>query len=380
LAVLNDVKLLRLWDFPNQIGDIYDAQITDGDNTLAPGGDQTIVVGGTNYQFVRQITLGSIDIGGQVIPGTLLMLEDPENPDGMSHAYFMPSTEGQLAFSVLEYDPLDFPIFIGNTGEPFEYSENLAQGPFFVDGTSGDDAINAGYVDADGDQIDANDNFTSDNDDIIFAGSGADTITGGAGEDVIFGQDGDDVFIVDEPDGFNWYSGGEGGETNGDTLDASQITKDLIIDMGKVSSDAHSAFVLDMPQDGQNSITHYGPMLHSDSGRDLGVNGSSDQVLEQGSGQDGTGQTLLLINGVVYTEVDTIQAGTLTDTATNVGVDGYFVLAYAKGSTTPTALFLPKADQNAALDGIIGSSDVSFVPSDAPAGDVTYCDLNPDTY
>jgi len=57
-----------------------------------------------------------------------------------------------------------------------------------VDGTSGDDNMPIGHVDADGDAIDGADG----NNDYILAGDGNDSINAGAGDDTIYGGDGDD--------------------------------------------------------------------------------------------------------------------------------------------------------------------------------------------
>ena len=67
-----------------------------------------------------------------------------------------------------------------------------------VDGTSGDDFIVSGYVDADGDSIDGADGV----DDIVAAGSGDDIVIGGAGNDSIDGGEGND-----------WIKGFEGNDT-----------------------------------------------------------------------------------------------------------------------------------------------------------------------
>ncbi len=64
-----------------------------------------------------------------------------------------------------------------------------------VDGTAGDDVIDASYVDPiDGDRIDGADGTgPAGNEDIIHAGAGADTISSGDESDTILGQAGDDV-------------------------------------------------------------------------------------------------------------------------------------------------------------------------------------------
>jgi VCBS repeat-containing protein len=62
-----------------------------------------------------------------------------------------------------------------------------AVGP--VDGTAGNDVMNIGFTDAQGDQIDGTDGL----DDVIYGYDGNDTITAGAGNDTVYGGDGDDV-------------------------------------------------------------------------------------------------------------------------------------------------------------------------------------------
>lgn len=61
-----------------------------------------------------------------------------------------------------------------------------------VDGSTGADLIGAGFVDAQGDQIDG----TDGNDDYVQAGAGNDTIASGTGADQLYGQAGDDRFVL----------------------------------------------------------------------------------------------------------------------------------------------------------------------------------------
>jgi Ca2+-binding RTX toxin-like protein len=78
---------------------------------------------------------------------------------------------------------------------------------YIVEGTAGDDSIDAGYTDdPEGDRVDASDNATGTNADSIHAGAGDDTVQagldndtihGGDGLDVITGGDGDDVVFGD---------------------------------------------------------------------------------------------------------------------------------------------------------------------------------------
>ena len=92
---------------------------------------------------------------------------------------------------------------------------------YIVEGTTGDDLINAGYTgDPEGDMVDANDNATGTNDDSIvagagndtvIAGTGADTISGGDGADNLSGNDGDDLIMGEG--GNDLLYGGDGVDT-----------------------------------------------------------------------------------------------------------------------------------------------------------------------
>ena len=67
---------------------------------------------------------------------------------------------------------------------------------FIVEGTAGADLIDGSYTgDPEGDLVDANDNATNDQADLITAGGGADTVDGGSGNDTIDGGAGHDVLI-----------------------------------------------------------------------------------------------------------------------------------------------------------------------------------------
>ena len=81
----------------------------------------------------------------------------------------------------------------------------------YVEGTSGDDMIIAGYEDPDGDEIDDGDAILpgeGPDDDIVIAGGGDDTVVSGDGDDTVFGGagadelrggDGDDTIYGDNP-------------------------------------------------------------------------------------------------------------------------------------------------------------------------------------
>ena len=65
---------------------------------------------------------------------------------------------------------------------------------FVVEGTSGNDDIDAGYTDdPEGDRVDASDALDGSNDDVIRAGAGNDTVEAGAGDDFVEGGTGNDA-------------------------------------------------------------------------------------------------------------------------------------------------------------------------------------------
>lgn len=90
-------------------------------------------------------------------------------------------------------------------------------------GGDGNDTLNAGV---------GNDSlFGGAGNDKIYAGAGDDLLSGDAGDDYVEGQSGDDTFTLADGFGRDTLIGGETGETNGDTLDASAITADIFLDL-----------------------------------------------------------------------------------------------------------------------------------------------------
>lgn len=101
-----------------------------------------------------------------------------------------------------------------------------------VETGSGDDTIDAtastGGVDVDSGEGDDTITGGSGADTLASAG-GADTINGGAGDDSISAGDGDDVIQLTPGYDNDTIVGGEGGETNGDTLDGSTLAEDVVV-------------------------------------------------------------------------------------------------------------------------------------------------------
>ena len=123
----------------------------------------------------------------------------------------------------------DFDILVGGTGD-----DTIAAGgeSDLIQGGSGNDTILGGT----GNDLiygeDGDDSIAGEaGNDTVFAGSGNDLIDGGSGNDVLSGEGGDDLFILTDGFGTDTVTGGETGETLGDTLDASGLSGDVTVDL-----------------------------------------------------------------------------------------------------------------------------------------------------
>jgi Ca2+-binding RTX toxin-like protein len=129
-----------------------------------------------------------------------------EATDG--NVYFVPSS------TIRRFDEADV-----NSAPSYSSQDGV------VDGTSGDNLIDASYVDSDGDQVDdgvgtgasgMGDSIEAqDGDDTVQAGDGDDYVSGGGGSDVIDAGDGDDTIYGDNitdasstSESLNWSSQG----------------------------------------------------------------------------------------------------------------------------------------------------------------------------
>ena len=210
-------------------------------------------------------------------------------------------------------------------------------------GGAGSDTISGGtdadtvFGGADADSINGNDGADVLNGDAgndrIAGGNGADTITGGAdndtlsgdagadtlagetGDDTIFGGAGDDLIQVGDSYGTDLIEGGEASETIGDTLDASALTTDSVLDLtaldpanpedGTLTSGGNVATFIEIERvilgagddtilgsDGADSVAGGAGADRFDGGAgndrfDLGVDSDTDVVvLDDGGGQD----------------------------------------------------------------------------------------------
>ncbi|MCC7321293.1 MAG: Hint domain-containing protein [Rubellimicrobium sp.] len=199
-----------------------------------------------------------------------------------------------------------------------------------VEGTAGDDLIDAGYLgDPDGDRVDHGDAADGSHDDLIDAGAGNDTVFAGAGNDTVLGGDGndlihggagddtlkgedgndtleggdgddrliggaghdtmlggagDDVFVITPEAGDDLVTGGETGESAGDTLDATAIGTDVLLDL--------SAGDPADPEDG--TLTHAGGTVTFSeiekvvlgAGNDSVIGSAGNDTVGAGAGDD----------------------------------------------------------------------------------------------
>lgn len=217
-------------------------------------------------------------------------------------------------------------------------------------GGAGNDIMNAGM---------GNDTlFGGADNDQIFAGAGNDQLSGDAGSDYIEGQSGDDTFRVANGFGQDTFVGGETGETNGDTLNASAITSDAVLDLS--AGDATN------PEDG--TLTASASDVVNFSEIENFVLGSGDDSVIGSSGAD-----------VVFTGAgaDTVDGGAGNDRfdlgAGDNAVD-FVVLSDGDGNDTITSFAAPVDNGDGTYNGR-DQLDVSGLTSDGGTTPVTTADV-----
>lgn len=165
---------------------------------------------------------------------------------------------------------------------------------FIVEGTGGDDLIDASYLgDTDGDRIDNNDHSDGSNDDSIVAGAGNDTVFAGDGNDTISGGDGNDVLHGGTGD--DEFTGGTGDDTffvaEGDSA---------------TGGDGDDLFILtDLGETGAGSMKFDGGTTAEAGGDTLDLNGLADRttlvLTPSALDPDGFDGSVTLLDGTVVT-------------------------------------------------------------------------------
>ncbi len=252
----------------------------------------------------------------------------------------------------------------------------------------------------------------------IWADDGDDSLIGGTGDDNLHGEGGDDTFSLNDGFGDDVITGGETGETGGDTLDLSAVTTDTTVDLtsanpeaGSVTSGADTATFSEIENillgagtdtvvlaDGSGSDTVAGfetPTDNGDgtySGNDqLDVSGMTDaggdpvnvhDVTVSDTNGDGTGDAILTfpngesitLVGVAPTDVDSYNA------LTALGIPGTDEIVSGTGGgdyISATYTGDPDGDMVDAGDNSAGNNDDVI---DAGAGnDTIYSELGNDT-
>ena len=205
--------------------EIENIVLSSGDDTivLADGGGADVITGFDMSRAPDNSTLDQLDVSGLTTDGSTPITTNDVTVgnDGSGNALLtFPGGESIVLVGVS-------PAQLSSVSD----LEAIGIPPapdFIVEGTTGDDVIDAGYLgDREGDRVDAGDNQTgTDADSIVadtgndevHAGAGADTVEGGAGMDTIFGDAGDDLLYGGDDN--DSIFGGTGSDTlNGDLGD-----------------------------------------------------------------------------------------------------------------------------------------------------------------
>jgi Ca2+-binding RTX toxin-like protein len=257
-----------------------------------------------------------------------------------------------------------------------------------VEGTAGDDLIDASYVDdPEGDMIDNNDEFLpgeGPQDDIVLAGDGDDTVLAGDGDDEIYGEAGDDTLYGN--DGDDYLSGGEGNDTifggeGDDTLDAGQGGDELF---GEEGDDV----LLGGP----------GPdLLDGGTGDDTITGGNSADVIIGGDGNDTVfgedGNDVIDTSGgsplpdLGYPglfpgdldpndDIDFVDGGDGDDTI-STGDDADTIIGGAGNDTIDGGLDADTIDGGGGDDRIVGGEGSDVINAGA-GDDIVYAGIDPD--
>ncbi|KGM88252.1 Hemolysin-type calcium-binding repeat (2 copies)/Hint domain protein [Roseovarius mucosus DSM 17069] len=328
-----------------------DTIISSGGNDSIFGGDDAdLIVATANdpsgaYNFYADGGSGgtdndTLDLSGLIADGWTVtsMTQNPE-------ANGNPGFSGQISLS------RGFESFNIN----YVDIERFIIPDFIVEGTASADLIDVNYTgDPDGDRIDALDHSDGSNADSVLAGAGDDTILSGAGNDTIFGgtdddliaggtgadqmfgEGGDDTFRIEDAFGSDTITGGETGETSGDTLDLSATTGPITLDL--TATNAETGIVSDGTSTAtfseiENIILGAGTdtlVLADGSGRDA-VSGFAAPT-DNGNGTYSSGD-LLDVSGLTSDGTTPVTTADVTVTDTNGDGTGDAILTFPGGES-----------------------------------------------
>lgn len=272
-----------------------DAYDTDNDTSFFEDEDTFRINGGSDQTFDAIVVYGSTITytDGTTASITAVVFQDTDGKLYLAPEYATNSDQDALELKAIRSITFDTLSADDTNMTASRYDGSYVTPDDTVDGSAGDDSIGAGYIDAQGDEVDGGD---GDNDSIV-AGAGNDTIDGGAGADTIYYGSGND--LVYGGDGSDWIDdasgidstvdsstvfGGTGSDTifgtaGNDSLDGG-ADNDLI--RGESGSDTISG--------GSGSDTLYGDSgndsIEGDGNHDLIFGGDGDDTLDGGAGND----------------------------------------------------------------------------------------------
>lgn len=323
------------------VNPVNDAPVAVDDSATTPF-DTAVVV---------PVLANDTDVDGDALRVTAAISPDGTvviNPDNTLTFTPTPGFEGTAT--------IDYSITDDNGGtDSAQVTVTVQDQPlnFIVEGDDTGNLIDENYLDdPQGDRVDANDNQTGTNDDVIIAGGGDDTVyagegdddvDGGTGDDTIFGEEGDDTLDGGEGDdtihggtgddtiidleGSNEIYGGDGSDTvtTGDGDDfidtVSPVSSDPLPDLGYPG-------LFDPDADPNNDKD----VVNAGNGNNTVYTGDDDDVITTGDGDDyidaGFDQDIIVSGGgddiIIGGEGDdTIEAGDGNDTVYG-GLDPVF--------------------------------------------------------
>lgn len=196
------------------------------------------------------------------------------------------------------YTMSETPLIAGRSYEIVQYDSNpdvLVGAPAFnyteqvdgiITGTSGDDVIDASFVDEDGEVVDGNDSITTGgNDDVIIGYGGNDTITAGAGNDTIYGDEGPSTASLTS-ETLNWSA--EGADEADISSGFTQTTGQMDVTVSFVNDGNASEFSIETTD---TAYTETGEPFNPNSNLHLGgsggIGGTSTTTIDFSSNSSG---------------------------------------------------------------------------------------------
>ncbi|WP_326295436.1 Hint domain-containing protein [Mesobacterium hydrothermale] len=317
--------------------------LTDGDgNDTITGFEVPIDNGDGTFTGVDLLEVTNLTSDGGTTPVNVADVTVTDTVgDGSGDAIL--TFPGGESLTLVGVDPADVstPTQLQAMGIP-------AVGPdYIVSGTTGGDLIDGAYAgDPEGDMVDANDNATGDNADLVEAGAGDDTINAGAAADTILGEGGDDLIVATGTLDADSIIGGETAEVLGDTLDLSALGDNMSVayaalEMGTVSNGTATLTFEEIETlvlgDGADTVTGAtgNDTINSGNGADLVDGGTGDDVIDIGAG-DGVADQILFEDGDGNDTVSGFLAPTDNGDGTYSGNDLLDVSSLTSdGGTTP---------------------------------------------